>query len=195
MQPMAGYPQPQPRPSSSSNWIVILAVVLGAVVVFGGIFAALAMAGVRKYLAAAKQAEALNSVGAIARSAESSFDAGDLTGKSVLCKSASQPVPSSLASISGKKYMSTASEWNADAASNAGFACLKFEMSSPQYYQYDYQRTGTPTGSAPGDGFDAIAHGDLDGDGTYSTFTIHGKIDSSGQHVSVAPVVSKNPEE
>lgn len=197
MQPMHGYPQPQPRPSSSSNWVVMLAVVGGALVIFGGILAVLAIAGVRKYLVAAKNAEALSSIGAIARSASSTYDASALGGAHSLCASASTPVPASLADISGKKYMSSPADWSKDAPSNAGFACLEFSMSSPQYYQYDYHRTGSATGSAPGDGFVALAHGDLDGDGVYSTFSTEGYVDPTGDHVTMVagPVKMKSPEE
>ena len=56
-------------------------------------------------------------------------------------------------------------------------------MTDPQYYQYDYQETGT-TGAA-NDKFDAIAVGDLDGNGTTSSFTLSGKLDTSNGVVGV----------
>jgi len=66
------------------------------------------------------------------------------------------------------KYQSTAAEWN-----QVGWACLRFSMTDPQQYSYNYQVSATT-----GDGatFAATANGDLDGDGTLSTFTMNGQI-------------------
>ena len=108
-----------------------------------------------------------------------------------LCGSASAPVPIVVPRAS--KYQSSASDWQTDRVSNAGFYCLKFEMTMPQYYQYDYKRSGS--GLLPGDRFEAIAHGDLNGDGVTSTFSIQGQISPSGV-VTVAPTILElSPEE
>ncbi|MEO8874464.1 MAG: hypothetical protein ABI461_02665, partial [Polyangiaceae bacterium] len=151
----------------------------GGLIFFGGIFVVLAISGMHKYLANAKTAEAINGIGSIARDAVLAYNEGDL--KQSLCASATEPVPSSLANISGKRYQSAAGDWLVDRGRNAGFSCLKFEMTTPQYFQYDYKRSGSPDGDTMGDEVHAIAHGDLDGDGTYSTYDLSASIVSQGR--------------
>lgn len=187
------YPQqPQQPKSGASTAVIVIVIVLGCIVVFGGILAVLAIFGVRSYLAAAKSAEAINGVGTIARMAESSYSEEN---PETLCASATQPVPDSITMVAGKKYQSTTVEWSRDAATNAGFSCLKFDMSMPQYYQYDYKTSGSASRQAPGDGFRAIAKGDLDGDGNASEFSLAGKIDPSKTLVLETTVTQVNPKE
>ena len=191
-QPMP-YPQPPQRPASSgSSTVVIVVVAIVGIVFLVGILGVLALSGVRKYLQNAKAAEALNSVGAIGRSAATSYESES---PPALCARASKPVPETIGMVSGKKYQSSTIDWSRDAASKAGFACLHFEMSSPQYYQYDYQVAGSSSRRAVGDSFHAIAHGDLDGDGAESTFDLEGHI-AAGGTVALSPTVAQtNPTE
>jgi len=176
-----------PSPPASKpfpTWLIVVLCVVGFFVVFGGIFAALAIHGVRRYLANAKQAEARNSLGQIARDAATAY-ARD----GALCASASSPVPRSMSALKGMKYQSAAGEWQVDRARNAGFACLGFSMDTPQYYQYSYT---VPAGHP--DEFDAVAHGDLNGDGQASTFRIRGRVINGV--LEVAPNVEEtSPEE
>ena len=176
-------PVPAPKPGNSALAIVLIVVAgLGFVILIMGI---LAVFGVRRYLSASKTAEAtstlghLSHLGAAAYERESGSDlmkAGDtMLGQRRLCPSASRMVPTDLAQISGKKYMSSAAEWEIDSSSNAGFHCLGFTMESPQYFQYGYTATRT--------GFTTIAHGDLDGDGVSSTFEIKSEIDTTSDTV------------
>jgi hypothetical protein len=147
----------------------------GALVLFiVPIFAVLSVYGVRKYLVNAKNAEARSALAEIAKDAARTYDP-----KRGFCPSASAPVPSSAEYVSAQKYQSAPAEWNADKATNAGFACLGFSMSGPQYYQYSY------TGTA--DGFLAMARGDLDGDGERSTFSVRGNV--ANGHVEIAASV------
>jgi type IV pilus assembly protein PilA len=164
------------------------------VVAIIGVLAALAIYGVRKYLLHSKTAEATQAVGRMAKGAAAAFDrdlmAGDVVPLSDtanvahrLCQSAASPVPSTSTSIQGKKYQSSPSEWNV-----AGWTCIKFTMTDPQYYMYDYVSSGT-TGDE-GDTFTAIANGDLNADGVLSTFTLTGEIQLGsrlGKLVTIAP--------
>jgi type IV pilus assembly protein PilA len=166
------------------------------VVAIIGVLAALAIYGVRRYLATAKTAEAKEQVGAISRAAEAAYERETTQSEIValggtsaaanheLCGSAT-PVPA--APPTGRKYQPDpgadfeATVQGANDATN-GWKCLKFEVSSPIYYQYGYQkdgRTGFSSSSPdPGaNGFEAAAQGDLDGDGTFSTFARGGTID------------------
>ena len=166
-------------------WIIYVLAALGFFIVFGGVLAVLAIYGVRKYIASAKTVEARNSVTQIARDAATVYD-----DRAKLCPSASRSVPDSALKVRGKKYQSAPSEWDAEKATNAGFACLKFSMSSPQYYSYGYTAHGA---SKPGDGFEASANGDLTGDGVTSEFKLPGKINASGA-LDLAPAIAEtNP--
>jgi type IV pilus assembly protein PilA len=167
------------------------------VVAIIGVLAALAIYGVRKYLTNAKTAEARTALGRIAKDAASAWDREQMSGAVLsigssalnaraLCPSSSL-VPAAIASVSNKKYQSSPADWR-----NAGWACLRFTMDGPQYFQYQYL-SGTATT------FSAEAHGDLDGDGVGSTFALGGKVqtDTSGESVvTIAPAISEsNPEE
>jgi type IV pilus assembly protein PilA len=165
------------------------------VVAIVGILAVLAAYGVRKYVTNAKTAEARSSLGSIARDEAAAFERESMASTVLamkttanrsrrMCPSASATVPATSASIQGKKYQSTVKEWNVDEGTNAGFACLKFEMDQPQYYLYSYSITGS--GYNAGDSFVAAAQGDLNGDGVLSLFQITGSV-SPSYILNVAP--------
>lgn len=172
------------------------------VVAIVGILAALAIYGVRKYMANAKSAEARNSLGQLSKDAASAYNRehmasailadGAAAGVSnQLCASAAAKIPSAATSIKGQKYQSAASEWDAG-DKDTGWQCLKFSMSQPQYYQYGY--TAALQAAGEGSTFTATAQGDLDGDGTLSTFTLSGVVRS--QQVVVSPTIDEaSPEE
>lgn len=172
------------------------------VVAIVGVLAVLAVYGVRKYIANAKTAEAKNSLGQISKDAVTAYEgermaAGVLAeGSSTevirqMCASASKKVPDSKDKVKGAKYQSAKADWSntTDVSNNAGWPCLKFEMTQPQYYMYGYGVTDVTTGS-----FSATAEGDLNGDGTTSTFKILGAVTSG--RLLVAPSISEeSPEE
>lgn len=172
------------------------------VVAIVGILAALAIYGVRKYMANAKTAEAKNSLGQLAKDASGAYNrekmaAGVLAGgvstgvANSLCGKAAATVPSASDAIKGKKYQSSQSEWDGD-SQYFGWSCLKFSMAEPQYYMYGYDATGTQGNN--NDVFTATAVGDLDGDLTLSTFTLGGKIQDNS--IAVSPVIAEDkPEE
>jgi type IV pilus assembly protein PilA len=177
------------------TWLIVLLSVGIGLVVMVGILVILAVYGVRKYIANAKQAEARNSLAEIAKDAAGAYESDALSpGKpDGLCASASHSVPASTSMVRGVKYQSSATEWEVDASKpHAGFACLKFSLDTPQYYMYSYQAHGA---KAPGDGFTAKANGDLNGDGVMSTFTLSGRVDADG-HLAIQPnLVETNPVE
>ena len=183
MQSPHGY-APQQKSGGSTLWIILA--VVGVIAIFAiGIMASLAIFGARRYIANAKQAEVLNSLGQIQKSAVAEYELEGLASATrTLCPSASSPIPVSMSAVRGTKYLAAAGEWQKDSATNSGFSCLKFEMASPQYYQYDYQRTGS--GTKPGDGFSGIGHGDLNGDGVESTYALGGAIGATGD-IELAP--------
>ena len=190
-----GRPYYPPPKKSMPGWLIAILAILGFVFVFGGVLAVLAIYGVRKYIANAKTAEARNSLGAIARDAAMAFEREPTSSGGTLhrlCPSASRTVPDSIVKVSGKKWVSSAAEWQVDAARRAGFACIGFSMSSPQYYVYSYKAHGW---GAAGDGFEATAIGDLNGDGRTSLFKITGTVTAGGV-IDVAPnIFEQDPEE
>jgi type IV pilus assembly protein PilA len=180
------------------------------VVAIVGILAVLAIYGVRKYLANAKTAEARNSLGAIAKNQSAAYERESMQ-STVLAVQTSAAYSRALCGtepglsngfvpdptkIQGKKYQSDVGDWNKGQVAGAqpvGFACLSFTMDQPQYYAYAFSSSGT-TGQAK-DTFTAVAQGDLNGDGVYSTFSVTGAINSSFA-LNIAPnMLEVNPEE
>ena len=149
------------------------------VVAIIGVLAALAIYGVRRYLASAKTSEAKANVGAITRSAVAAYEretyANQLLGDAAvsgtamhaLCLSAANRVPAT--TPAGTKYQpSTADAVDFNTGDNVtGWKCLKFGMTQPIYYSYAYV-TGAGTGlaGATSSGFEVNAIGDLNGDGS-----------------------------
>jgi len=173
------------------------------VVAIVGVLAVLAVYGVRKYIANAKTAEAKNSLGQIGKDSVTAFE-GERMSNTVLaegsqtaiirqmCQTGTQvSIPGTQSNIDGKKYQSTKADWSnqTDVIANAGWPCLKFEMTAPQYYQYSYGAAGTSTGT-----FSATANGNLNGDAIYSTFTMLGSIQSG--RLTLGPSIGESsPEE
>jgi hypothetical protein len=76
-----------------------------------------------------------------------------------------------------------------------GWTCLRFTITDPQQYQYEYSVDGT-TGA--GKKFYAIARGDLDGDTVTSSFHMEGKIQPATEDFAlfVSPnLIETNPQE
>jgi type IV pilus assembly protein PilA len=178
-----------------------------------GVLAALATYGVRRYVGLAKSTEATNAVGRMARDAVTAYERENMaskmlkSGKSVaaskqLCSSASRTVPQNASKVKGKKYQSNPAEWERDASkSSKGFACLKFSMTGPQYFLYRYKTNSTNATklAKAGATFDAIAEGDLDGDGERSEIKMAAKIRSTASgapELFLAPSIREtSPEE
>ena len=163
------------------------------VVAIVGVLSALGIVGTRRYVAASKTAEAKNTVGAIARMGALQYELERFVGENlaesasgmpttyVLCESA-DAVPASVDDVRGKKYQpikAPLSDFETGSAT-AGWNCLNFSISQAIYFQYDYNK-GPPYVSVavgapdPGlDGFEAVAVGDLDADGSESVFARNG---------------------
>ena len=170
------------------------------VVAIIGVLAALAIYGVRRYLLNSKTAEARSAIGRIAKDATAAYER-ERTDATLLapgtasaeashrvCETASQPVPSGMDQIKGKKYQSGPEDWNNPGDSqDKGWKCLKFSMTEPQYYQYNYTSSSSTQ-------FSAIAQGDLDGDDVYSLFYLQGAV-QSGQMTVSPNIFEQDPEE
>jgi len=140
--------------------------VMSVVAIFG-IIAALATAGVMQYLAHSKTPEATTTLAALENGSRTAFQTQtDLSGAGTgpfvhkFCPPAAAKVPTEVPKASRVNADWTATTWS----------CLKFTMTGQQYYQYDYQSSGEGTAAV----YHAYAFGDLDGDGTLSTFVLKG---------------------
>jgi type IV pilus assembly protein PilA len=179
------------------------------VVAIVGILASLAIYGVRRYIANAKTADARNSLGQIGKSIQTVYEQESMSGavlaaaagagiNRALCGPATATVPAGIAQVTGQKYQSNqaaATDWNLNAATaptvpypaGFGFACMKFGMSAPQYYMYNYV---SPLAFGNGASFTATANGDLNGDGIASTFTLLGAVPAD-LNLYVAPSIGE----
>ena len=175
------------------------------VVAIIGVLAALAIYGVSKYLGASKSVEAKNSLGAIAKGNISAYNNEGMNAailadgakaglSNKICDKAAGKVPAAVPK--GEKVQTAATDWRvtADQGDGAvrskGFPCLKFQIDTPQYYQYDYSTTVDATTGT----FTAYANGDVNGNGVESQFNIGGAV-RDGRLVLTPAIGEKNPEE
>jgi type IV pilus assembly protein PilA len=124
-----------------------------------------------------------------------------------LC-AASTSVPSSMTSVKARKYQPNPAS-GADYQTGdrfTGWRCLKFSISSPQYYQYQYKVGGPPVnvtlphgGVPPGldraNTWSAAAQGDLDGDSVTSWFILMGYLADDKTVVTATAIDQQDPEE
>lgn len=187
--------------------------------------------GVRLHLAHAKSAEAIYTVGVIARSAvvassrmaidinteevTTTVTGGGKKGKGAtvthtvtvpLCND-STAVPSSFSDVQKKKYQPDSrpgKDYGAGTATS-GWRCLRFEITNPQYYQYQYKlggppitvelpHGGSPKGLATGQQWSVYARGDLDGNGKIAWFIREGYL-SGGMMVTASGIAIQDQEE
>ncbi|MBK9261718.1 MAG: hypothetical protein IPM54_18195 [Polyangiaceae bacterium] len=163
-----------------------------------GTGAALAVSGMKSYLAKSKAAEAKSTLYFMASSARRAYHEGKGTPNN-LCKS-SVPVPATIPKgTTHTPTMGAGSDWDSGDATT-GWKCLGYFTTETLRYQYQYiQGSGYKGpkrgGPDPGkDGFEVSAEGDLDGDGKTSLFTKTGKI-VNGELVLDDDVFSSDPTE
>lgn len=146
-----------------------------------GVIAALMIAGERQYLLQSKEVEARVTVHEIGRDVAAYWEREDGTPRSRKKLRSFPAVPKDVPR--GTKYTSTAADWKA-------WAPLRFEMDTPQYYQYEIH--------AAKDGMSAevIARGDLNGDGKTSSFKLPLHVERSDHSLVIAPtLVEVDPDE
>ncbi len=175
------------------------------VVAIIGVLSAMAIYGVRKYLAVAKSSEAKQGVGAISRGAVAAYERetadSEILAGGVKSSGNTHDVCNGATAVpvnipAGTKYQPKQTEGTDFETGDAqtGWKCVKFSMASPIYYRYSYKR-GTATQVAPlnpatiagsSKAFEAAAEGDLDGDGSISIFALTGKVDLVNQKITTS---------
>ncbi len=181
------------------------------VVAIIGVLAALAIYGVRRYLANAKTAEARNSIGAINRGAVQGYERESGTGEILVAgTSGSQTihslclstlaVPAGIATVANRKYQPNPA--NGLDYATPEWRCLKFELTEPQYFMYKYTTAGyglcstltNPcTAAVNASGWAVEAAGDLNGDAAHlnSCFCLLGDIDAASQTAKVGTLIEE----
>jgi type IV pilus assembly protein PilA len=168
------------------------------VVAIIGILAALAIYGVKRYLTTAKSAEAKSNLGRLVKDAISAFERESMAGSLLdadqavaalhqLCPTAAG-VPGTVPK--GEKIQPDPTRWL-----GTGWNCLRFSVSSPVYYQYNYEATDEASATAAA--FTATAVADLDGDGTFATvpWTYKGGILNGVMRAAPTMIEVSEPEE
>ena len=143
------------------------------VVAIIGILAAVAIPAFMKYIRRSKTVEATMNVRKLFDSSVSYYEAGhaDTSGtilaKQFVTSQAATPAAASCCGQAGDKCKPNPALWN-----TPQWAALNFSVDDPFYYWYTYSSAGTDTGAS----FTADSNGDLDCDGTYSTFERKGSV-------------------
>ena len=142
------------------------------VVAILGILAAVAIPAFLKYIKRSKTTEATMNVrklfdaSATYFAAEHADSGGEILAAQFPTTAGSTP---GLAKIGDAKFTSAPATWDATST----WVALQFSVSDPSYFTYQYDSNGSETNDAK---FTASTFGNLDGDGTYSTFVRTGSI-------------------
>lgn len=140
-------------------------------------------AGVSKYLIATKQAEAYSTLDTIGRDIVTDWERAPLV-PVPFAKKKLRSFPAVPKTVPrGVKYQSSQDDWKA-------WSPLRFSMTQPQFFQYEVRA------AKDGESAEIIAHGDLNGDGKTSTFSLAINVDRRAKvlRVAAAPTAT-DPEE
>ncbi len=165
------------------------------VVAIIGILAAVAIPAFMKYMRKSKTTEATQGIKKIYDGARSYYleentarGTGTAIGKQFPGPSTALTAPATkCCGNTGGKCQPNPTDWD---DTNGVWSALKFSMEDPFYFQYQYDSSGTDTGSQ----FTARALGDLDCDGTFSTFEMAATINAADQSVKGSAGIYKNKE-
>jgi type IV pilus assembly protein PilA len=144
------------------------------VVAILGVLAAVAIPAFLKYIKRSKTTEATMNVRKLFDasvtyfSAEHATSAGSILAARFPTTAVALPT---IAAIGDQKILTPPASWDAVPT----WVSLSFSVSDPSYFAYQYDANGSTTNNAK---FTASAFGNLDGDGTYSTFVRIGSVDA-----------------
>jgi prepilin-type N-terminal cleavage/methylation domain-containing protein len=159
------------------------------VVVILGILAAIAIPAFIKYVRSAKTSEAKENLAYIFRESTTYYATERVVrgiggaGIQARFPASTGPTPA----VPPAAARTTTSDWYTDDTWNA----LKFAIADPHYYAYEYVSSGTGSEAQ----FTARAMGDLDGDGTFSTFERAGTANEQQEVKGTAGLYERLPTE
>lgn len=197
-QPGAYYPPPPAsKKSGTPTWLIVLIVVPGALIVLGGICAAIAIPSFTKYMRRSKTSEArvqlakmFDSVAAYQAEFGDCPTDGNMVGRA----GTTPPFAVECGSGPGGRCVpdgAGAGAYPAEAWSqNPVWQKLGFHVQDGHYFHYDY-RWGK---EAAGCKFTVQAFGDLDDDGVFSTFERSGAIDGLGVNAAAGLYIDNEVE-
>jgi type IV pilus assembly protein PilA len=145
------------------------------VVAIIGVLAAVAVPAFVKYLRRSKTVEATMNLRKLYDSSVSYY-AADHSDKTGVVVPRQFPKSVALTPTTGKCCLTTGGKCKPDPATfqdtDGTWPALNFSVDDPYYFQYEYDSSGSDADSR----FEAYAYGDMDCDGTYSTFMRNGSI-------------------
>jgi hypothetical protein len=182
VQPVTPPPAAQSKVGGGKMVLIVLAIIAAVALPLLGIFTALAVYGVKKYLTNAKMGEGQFNVMVLAKGIVRCATENDpVLGKPRGLPGTSLAVPATLAEVKGVKYQSASGEWG-----DPAFVCAGFRVLGPQYFQYRWEKRAENGGAA-------VAIADLDGDGaTDGSFEVPVTCSASGA-CSLGTVVKNDP--
>jgi hypothetical protein len=174
---------------------VTLVDVMNLVVVAAGV-SAIGMYGAARYIRYTKTTEAVSEVNALAKSAAEFYDKSDANqpaGATIEAKrsmrtfppSSKASVPADPLDVRGKRYQSSSVDWAVSPWKEMGF-----KLDQPQHYAYSFKSEGVGFQAAA----KAIAEGDLNGNGTRSSYVVT-VTPGSDAHALVGNLTKEDPEE
>ena len=172
------------RRNKTSGFTLIELMIVVAII---GILAAVAIPAFIKYIRKSKTVEATEALDKIKGGARQYYvtDHWDSNGN-LLPKAF--PTATIIPSGGPKcdKQLTPTATWD-----TAGWAPLHFALTEPHYYAYTFSAPSSTGTSAV---YTALANGDLDCDGTQSTFELRGSIDNEGSVKVVGPIITNEIE-
>jgi type IV pilus assembly protein PilA len=159
------------------------------VVAIIGILAAVAIPAFMKYIRRSKTVEATMNVRKLFDSSVSYFEAehsdksGAILARQFPTSVAITPAAKCCTNTGGKCKPAPATFQDA----GGSWSALNFSVDDPFYFQYEYDSSGTDASSK----FEAYAYGDLDCDGTFSTYMRNGSIMSDNSVTGGSGLFSK----
>ncbi len=167
------------------------------VITLAAILGTLGMYGLARYVRHAKTAEAVGSVQAIAQAAAAYYNGSDANQPVGAPEAAARAmrhfpppsrtsVPADARDVRGQRYQSEMGDWDV-----SPWRELHFSIPQPQCYAYSFDSAGTGAQATA----NAVAHGDLDGDGVVSGYEL-GIAPDDKLNAKVSPTLKRsNPEE
>jgi len=152
------------------------------VVAIIGILAAVAIPAFIKYIRKSKTVEATEALNKIKVGAREYFVVDHWSSAGTLLD---KQFPNGVATVPAAPCCQKCTNASADWDGN-GWNALKFGLTEPHYYQFNFTASGFTNAAQ----YTAQAYGDLDCDGSNSTFEIRGSVDTEGSVVTVGPIIT-----